>query len=296
MIKYVILIPSFNDWECLNLLIPKIDQALKNTNENVDVLIVNDGSTKKNNLIFKKMSRLKKIEVLNLKNNVKAQIAIATGLNFLKKEKFQGGIIVMDADGQDDPEYLVDIIKESKKNPERTITINRTKRDDELLFKILYQMYLFLLFLLTFKYLKFGVYSYLHSSSLDKILSTNDIHLAYAASLAKHFKNRNVIFAPRKKRIHGQSQNNYKSLTHYALKIISVFKNQVLVNSVVLVFISFLLSKFIASSVLFLFILLALLFFNVIIFLLTYKINKLHIIKDTLKNIENIENLRNELL
>ena len=296
MIKYVILIPSFNDWECLNLLIPKIDQALKNTNEEVDVLIVNDGSTKKNNLVFKKMSHLKKIEVLNLRKNVKAQIAIATGLNFLKKEKFQGGIIVMDADGQDDPKYLIDIFKESKKNPERTITINRTKRDDELPFKILYQMYLFLSFLLTFKYLKFGVYSYLHSSSLDKILSTNDIHLAYAASLAKHFKNKNVIFAPRKKRILGESQNNYKSLTHYALKIISVFRNQVLINSIVLVFISFLLSKLIASSALFLFILLALLFFNVIIFLLAYQMNKSHVVNDTLKNIENIENLRNELL
>ena len=296
MIKYVILIPSFNDWECLNLLIPKIDQVLKNTNENVDVLIVNDGSTKKNNLVFKKMSHLKKIEVLNLRKNVKAQIAIATGLNFLKKEKFQGGIIVMDADGQDDPEYLIDIFKESKKNPERTITINRSKRDDELPFKILYQMYLFLSFLLTFKYLKFGVYSYLHSSSLDKILSTNDIHLAYAASLEKHFKNKNVIFAPRKKRILGESQNNYKSLTHYALKIISVFRNQVLINSIVLVFISFLLSKLITSSALFLFILLALLFFNVIIFLLAYQINKSHVVNDTLKNIENIENLRNELL
>ena len=296
MIKYVILIPSFNDWECLNLLIPKIDQALKNTDENVDVLIVNDGSTKKNNLVFKKMSHLKKIEVLNLRKNVKAQIAIATGLNFLKKEKFQGGIIVMDADGQDDPKYLIDIFKESKKNPERTITINRTKRDDELPFKILYQMYLFLSFLLTFKYLKFGVYSYLHSSSLDKILSTNDIHLAYAASLAKHFKNKNVIFAARKKRILGESQNNYKSLTHYALKIISVFRNQVLINSIVLVFISFLLSKLITSSAFFLFILLALLFFNVIIFLLVYQINKSHLVNDTLKNIENIENLRNELL
>lgn len=296
MIKYVILIPSFNDWECLNLLIPKIDQALKNTNENVDVLIVNDGSTKKNNLVFKKMSHLKKIEVLNLRKNVKAQIAIATGLNFLKKEKFQGGIIVMDADGQDDPEYLIDIFKESKKNPERTITINRTKRDDALSFKILYQMYLFLSFLLTFKYLKFGVYSYLHSSSLDKILSTNDIHLAYAASLAKHFKNKNVIFAPRKKRILGESQNNYKSLTHYALKIISVFRNQVLINSIVLVFISFLLSKLITSSALFLFILLALLFFNVIIFLLAYQINKSHVVNDTLKNMENIENVGNELL
>ena len=292
MINYVILIPSFNDWECLNLLIPKIDQALKNTNENVDVLIVNDGSTKKNNLIFKKMECLKKIEVLNLKNNVKAQIAIATGLNFLKEKKFQGGIIVMDADGQDDPECLVDIIKESKKNPERTITINRTKRADELLFKILYQMYLFLLFLLTFKYLKFGAYSYLHSSSLSKILSTNDIHLAYAASLAKHFNNKNVIFASRKKRLFGKSQNNYISLTHYALKIISVFRMQVLFNSIVLVFISFLLSKFLSSSAPFLFILLVLLFFNVITFLLANQINRSYAIKDTLSNIENIKNLR----
>ena len=93
MLKYVILIPSFNDWECLNLLIPKIDQALRDTNEHVDVLVVNDGSTKKNNLLFKKIHRLKKVEVLNLKNNVKAQIAIATGLNFNSS-----GLIVKDAD------------------------------------------------------------------------------------------------------------------------------------------------------------------------------------------------------
>ena len=203
MFKYVILIPSFNDWECLNLLIPKINQILKNTNEEVDILIVNDASTKKNNLSFKKMSSLKKVEVLNLRNNVKNQIAIATGLNFLKKEKFQGGIIVMDGDGQDDPEYLVNIIKESKKNTEKIITINRTKRQDEIKFKVLYQIYLFLSFLLTFKYLKFGVYSYIHSKFLDKILSTNDIYFAYEASIAKHFKNRNAIFAPRKKRIVG---------------------------------------------------------------------------------------------
>ena len=50
------------------------------------------------------------------------------------------------------------------------------------------------------------------------------------------------------------------------------------------------------SLIFFLFILLALLFFNVIIFLLAYQINKLHVVNDTLKNIENIENLRNELL
>jgi len=293
MLKYVILIPSFNDWDCLNLLIPKIDQTLKYSNEEIDVLIVNDGSTKKNNLVFNKLSYLKKIEVLNLRKNVKAQMAIATGLSFLKKEKFNGGIIVMDADGQDDPEYLADIIRESKKNPEKTITINRTTREDELKFTIFYQIYLFLSLLLTFKNMKFGVYSYLHSNSLDKILSTNDIYMAYAASLAKHFKNKKVILAPRKKRMFGESQNNYISLTHYALKIISVFRNQVLVNSIAITFLFFLLSNFKTSSPFFLFILLVFLFFNVIIFLLANQINKSHLIKDILTNVENIKNLRN---
>ena len=293
MFKYVILIPSFNDWECLNLLIPKINQILKNTNEEVDILIVNDASTKKNNLSFKKMSSLKKVEVLNLRNNVKNQIAIATGLNFLKKEKFQGGIIVMDGDGQDDPEYLVNIIKESKKNTEKIITINRTKRQDEIKFKVLYQIYLFLSFLLTFKYLKFGVYSYIHSKFLDKILSTNDIYFAYAASIAKHFKNRNTIFAPRKKRIVGKSQTSYIDLIFYALKIISVFRNQVLFNSMIFVFIGLLLTNFKIYSLFFLFILIFFLFFNIIIFLLANQINKSQIIKDTLINIENVENLKN---
>ena len=293
MIKYVILIPSFNDWECLNLLIPKIDQTLKNTDAEVNILVVNDGSTLKNNLVFKKIDHLKKIEILNLKNNVKAQIAIATGLSFLKKEKFQGGIIVMDADGQDDPEYLLDIINESKKNPEETIAIHRTKREEGLKFKILYQMYLFLSFLLTFQYLKFGVFTYLYSSSLDKIFSTNDVYMAYPASVAKHFNNKKVIFAPRKKRIFGESQNNYISLTHYALKIISVFRNQVLINSITIIFLFFLLSNFKTSSPFFLFILLVFLFFNVIIFLLANQINKSHLIKDILTNVDNIKNLRN---
>ena len=290
MIKYVILIPSFNDWECLNLLIPKIDQALKNTNEEVNILIVNDGSTKKNNLSFKKMSSLKKIEVLNLKNNVKAQIAIATGLNFLRKEKFQGGIIVMDADGQDDPEYLVDIIRESKKNPEKTISINRSKRENELPFKILYQAYLFLAFLLTFKYLKFGTFSYFHSSSIDRILSTDDVYMAYVGGIAKHFANKKVIYLPRKKRITGESQNNYKSLIYYGLNIISVFRFQALVNSIILIFVGFLLTHFIMYRPFFLFSLASLILINAIIFIIPYKINK-SLIEDPLSNVENLENL-----
>ena len=127
MIEYIILIPCFNDWECLKLLIPKIDEKLKKIQDQVSILIVNDGSTIQNNLSFNNISNLKRIEVLNLKKNVKAQIAIATGLEYLKNKNFNGGIIVMDADGQDDPENIVDLINTSKVKPEQTITINRTR-------------------------------------------------------------------------------------------------------------------------------------------------------------------------
>ena len=54
MLRYVVLIPNFNDWEPLNLLIPRIDQTLQNTKEEFSILIVNDGSTKKKQSIISK--------------------------------------------------------------------------------------------------------------------------------------------------------------------------------------------------------------------------------------------------
>jgi hypothetical protein len=287
MIKYKILIPSFNDWECLNILIPKIDDSLNNITESVDLIIINDCSTTKNTMFFKNLINLKEIKIINLKQYVKAQIAITSGLAFLKKEKFQGGIIVMDADGQDSPEQLIDIIKESKKKPERTITINRKSREDEFIFKTLYQIYLYLTFILTFKHMKFGVYSYIHSSNLNKILSTNDVCMAYAASLAKHFKDKHTIFAPRKKRLFGESKNNYLSLVHYALKIISVFRYKSLINSVLVVLLSF----FLINFNFFVFILFFSLFFNILIFLVSASVKKINI-ENILLNIKNIQNLK----
>ena len=282
------MIPSFNDWDCLNLLIPKIDEAINKTKDEIEVLVVNDGSSEKNTLDFKELKTLKKVEILNLEKNVKAQIAIASGLSYLRKQNFKGGVIVMDADGQDDPLELLNIISESKKNQEKIITINRTSREDGILFKIFYHIFLYLTFILTFKHMKFGVYSYIHSSSFNKILSTYDIQMAYAAALAKHFNDKNIIYSPRKKRILGESKNNYISLIIYALKIISVFKIRVLINSLVLFFIIFLLVKYkIFSILLAIFVIL----FNIIIFIISSQV-KLMDEKNILLNIKNTESVK----
>ena len=195
----------------------------------------------------------------------------------------------MDGDGQDDPNQLIDLIEKSINEPKIAITVNRSKREEDFTFKILYQLYLVLTFLLTFKYLKFGVFSYLHYSSIDRILSTEDVYMAYVAGFAKHFKNKNTIYAARKKRITGKSQNNYRSLIYYALKIISVFRYQALINATVISFAGYLLTGFTIYSLIFVFALFA---FIIIIFLIPHRVDKFFI-KNSLSNIKNIENLNN---
>ena len=93
MNNFVILIPNYNDWDNLNVLIPKIHNILKNKDKSFSIIIINDASTIKNNLAFKSELCFKKIEILNLIKNIKAQKAITTALYYLKKKNYNGGII-----------------------------------------------------------------------------------------------------------------------------------------------------------------------------------------------------------
>ena len=293
MTKYVILIPCFNDWDSLNFLLHKIDKVIENADDNIDIFIVNDASTKENNLEIKNVKKIKNIKVLNLKKNVKAQIAIASGLKYLNQESFDGGVIVMDADGQDDPSHLLNIINESKKDLKKTIVVMRSQRDDPFIFNVFYKLYLLLALVFTFQYMKFGVFSYISSKSIEKILSNNDINKAYAGSLAKNFNDKKAIWVPRRKRIFGESQNNYKSLIHYSLKIISVFRKQVLINSIALMIVPIILFMFKFFPIYCVIFIIILLLFNLSIFLVNKDVDKSIKSIDLLKNVRNLEILKN---
>ncbi len=283
MNNFVILIPSYNDWDSLNILIPKIHNAVKDLNKNIDLIIVNDASTVQNKLSLKSDMCFKKIKVLNLIKNVKAQKAIATGLYYLKKQNFNGGVITMDADGQDDPGALPEIIKHSEVKPDQILTVNRTKRNEGFVFKILYEVHLFVAYIFTLKYLRFGVYSYMNLTNVNKILSNNDLCSAFAAAIAKNFNKRSIIYVERKKRLFGESKNSYLHLIYYSLSILSVFKYKVLTHSSIILLIFY----FLFDSAIFISIILpGLLFFNVLIFLINRKNNKFDL-KNCLNNIKN---------
>ena len=104
-------VPAFNESPNLAILIPQIIKVLKSSNLVAKVLVIDDGSTDDTGLVLKNlMSHNEEIEVLRLPTNR----GKATALQFGFSQLCAAGaskIVMMDADGQDDPQELVKLLR-----------------------------------------------------------------------------------------------------------------------------------------------------------------------------------------
>ena len=142
---YTIILPTYNDWKSLSILLIQIEKYLKNTNNIYKILIIDDNSFEKNKYKLNKNRFFKEIKILTLKKNVGSQKAIATGLKFISKYKNKNDdkFIIMDSDGEDDPKKIKEIIKLIDKNHKiKVITMNRTIRKESF-FLVFYMRYIY---------------------------------------------------------------------------------------------------------------------------------------------------------
>ena len=228
-----ILIPTYNDWKSLNKLISEINSNASNIAKNVSIFIVNDGSTKKQVIAVKKFKKIKRLKVINLKKNFGSQISIALGLNQLKKWKINSDIVVMDSDGEDNPNKIPLLLNKLDKNRNKMIVASRSKRKEVFLLKLLNEIRLFITIVFTGKNMNFGNFSAFKSDKLKFFFEKKDILLAYCAGVSK---NMNILRVPIKKeyRYYGSSKVNFKFLIKYSLNILSVYRYSVLFRSLVL--------------------------------------------------------------
>lgn len=231
MSNYTIILPTYNDWESLNVLLLQIEKNLKNTQNIYKILIIDDNSSEKNIYKFNKNKFFKQIKIISLKKNVGSQKAIATGLKFINKykNKNEDYFIIMDSDGEDDPKKIKEIVKLIEKNNNtEIITMNRSLRKESFFFSILYEVHLLVTFFLTFKYIRFGNFSFLNKNVIRAITKRRELWLAYSATLNKYFNSKTSILAPRQKRISGKSKMSYSSLIMHSLNIQSVYLTNII--------------------------------------------------------------------
>ena len=215
MKKFTFLIPVFNDWDSLNILLERIDQEISSFEDIFDIVVLNDGSTIKHSIKNKKFKKINLIKILNLKKNLGSQRALAIGLKYLSIFEKETNIILMDADGEDDPNLLKKIIDSSKRFPNKIITANRTKRNENLIFRFMYEIHYLFTLLITGKKVRFGNYSLINSNKLKKILSSGDLWGAYPAAIVNNYNDIEPLFSERKKRNTGKTKMNLFKLIFF---------------------------------------------------------------------------------
>lgn len=226
MKKNYILLPVYNDWLSLKKVLQILNESFKTVKSNNYIIIVNDFSSKKN-ILNKNYNNFKNIKILNLRKNVGSQKAIFFGLKYLqkiiKKKNNQTTISVLDSDGEDNPKMVKEIIKLVNKKKDYFIFASRKERTESNILRALNQLRLFITFILTGKFINFGNFSSFSSKLLKKILSNNNLYLAYSSGVLKNYNKFFFIKIKKNKRFYGNSKVNLQFLLEHTFKIISVF-------------------------------------------------------------------------
>ena len=261
--KIILLTPVYNDWESLAKLLGKINKIFeKHIKTKFDLIIVNDSSTKNYDFRKYKFKTLQKLTIISLKNNVGSQRAIAIGIKYISKlykKKFK--TIIMDSDGQDNPDAIFKMVSKSIINPKFSIVVNRGQRKEPFWFKFFYEVYCLLIKILSIKKIRFGNFSLINSDDLKKISQKKDLWSAFPPTISKHLNQLTYLTFDREKRYGGKSKMNFFGLVLHALKVFSVLKNRIFIFSVLYSCISYLI--FFSNSFLyFLIINIILLFLN----------------------------------
>ncbi|MBE9465736.1 glycosyltransferase [Dyadobacter subterraneus] len=220
--NFVIIIPQYNDWEALNLLIQKINTDLSPTVlKNSSLLVVDDCSSKDRTEPFVPFGG-KDIQVLRLYRNLGHQKAIAIGLSYIAENIDCDNVIVMDADGEDAPSDINKLVQRSLEVPGKIIFAQRNKRTENFIFRFFYIIYKNLFKLLTGKVITFGNFSLVPKQRLKNLVRVSEIWNNYPGGIIKSRIPYDSILTDRAKRLAGESKMNFVSLVLHGLSTISV--------------------------------------------------------------------------
>ena len=249
MIKVKILIPVYNDWQSVSKLIDEIDNLSINSEYQISVILVNDASNHDRQDEDKILNNIHSIKVLNMKKNQGHARCIATGLKYIyEKEEFDY-VIPMDGDGEDRPEEIKDFLNQIKNSSDKPIVGERIKRSENFLFKACYQIHKLITLIFTGKSIKFGNFTCLPKTTVEKMVNDKSTWNSFSGALTKVENDLISIPSSRGKRFFGPSKMSFYSLIKHSLSIISVFRKTFLIRSALFIILYILFIKSNASVI-----------------------------------------------
>tara|TARA_B100001741_G_scaffold279947_1_gene252849 strand:+ start:2593 stop:3462 length:870 start_codon:yes stop_codon:yes gene_type:complete len=247
--KIKVLIPVYNDWQSVSKLIDEINKLSIDTEFQISIIIVNDASNHDRQDEEKTFENIQSIKILNMKKNQGHARCIATGLKYIIEKEDFDYVIPMDGDGEDRPEEIKEFLNQINNSYEKTMVGERVKRSENLLFKICYQIHKLITLTFTGKSIKFGNFTCLSKSVVEKMIVEKATWNSFSGSLRKIEKNLIPIPSTRGNRYFGPSKMSFYNLIKHSLSIISVFRKVFLIRSALFIILYILLIKSNASIV-----------------------------------------------
>jgi hypothetical protein len=214
----------------------------------------------------------------------------AAGLKHIFENEEFDYVIPMDGDGEDRPEEIKQLIDNLNYHPDKPIVGERIKRSEGIFFKFCYFVHKLITYTFTGQSIKYGNYTCLPKSIVEKMINEKATWSSFSGALAKITKDRAIIPSERGTRYFGPSKMSFKNLIIHSLSIISVFRTNVLIRSILflLVYI-FLIHQNITAIMLIPVILVLTLIASVFV---VSKRENLEELNKSLLNISNIDNLK----
>ena len=247
--KIKILVPIYNDWQSVSKLLDEIDNNIIDLDDEISVIIVNDASTHDRQEEQKDFENIHSIKILNMKINQGHARCIATGLKYIFEKEDFDYVIPMDGDGEDRPEEIKEFINQIDNSNNNPIVGERVKRSEKLIFKICYQLHKLITLTFTGKSIKFGNYTCLPKSTVEKMIKEKATWNSFSGSLKKIEYNLFPIPSTRGNRYFGPSKMSFFNLVKHSLSIMSVFRKIFLIRSALFIILYILFIKSNASIV-----------------------------------------------
>ena len=247
--KIKILIPVFNDWQSVFKLVEEINKLSINSENEISIIIVNDASNHDRVNENHDWSNLSSVKILNMSINQGHARCIATGLKYIFEKEDFDYVIPMDGDGEDRPEEIEGFINQIKDSNDKAIVGERVKRSEGLLFKFCYNVHKLITLVFTGHSIKFGNFTCLPKSTVEKLIQEKSTWNSFSGSLKKIHKDLISIPSIRGVRYFGPSKMSFSNLLKHSLSIISVFRKTVLFRSALFIVIYILLIKSNASII-----------------------------------------------
>ncbi|UOY92477.1 glycosyltransferase family 2 protein [Ectobacillus sp. JY-23] len=130
-VRYSVVIPVYNEESVIHETYRRLQAVMETTGETYELLFVNDGSQDHTAAIIKEYSAMNSsVKLIDFSRNFGHQIAITAGMDYASGD----AIVVIDADLQDPPELILEMIEKWKEGYE-VVYAKRIQRKGETFFK-----------------------------------------------------------------------------------------------------------------------------------------------------------------